>query len=140
MVCRMYYLFVDNWGSIEAFTTGDWLLAADPMVAGIIAFMVQGFFAWRIHVISKDAFLTSFIVICSVLTLCGGIGTGIAVLWVQSYARFAEFRQIAVIWLISAVVGDVSITAALTYHLRRRKGNFEATDRLLDRIVQRESL
>ncbi|KZP30704.1 hypothetical protein FIBSPDRAFT_1037971 [Athelia psychrophila] len=132
----MYQLLVDNWGNIVAFESGDWLLAADPMVAGMVAFMVQLFFAWRIHIVAAKPLLTTGIVLCSFVTLCGGIGTGIAVLWVKSYALFASFQQIAVIWLISATVGDISITTALTYHLRRRKGAFEATDRLLDRIVQ----
>lgn len=137
---RMYQLLIDNWGNIVAFESGDWLLAVDPMVAGMVAFMVQLFFAWRIHIIASKPILTIAIVLCSLFTLCGGIGTGIAVLWVKDYALFANFRQIAIIWLISATVGDISITAALTYHLRRRKGSFEATDRLLDRIVQRKAL
>ena len=134
----MYYLLIDNWGQIEAFTFGDWLLAADPMVAGIIAFMVQLFFAWRIHVVAKTVWLTLAIVVCAFLTLCGGLGTGIAVLWVKEYALFANFQQIATIWLISASVGDISITISLTYHLRKRKGSFRATDKLLDRIIQRK--
>ncbi|KAF7985971.1 hypothetical protein HWV62_43936 [Athelia sp. TMB] len=132
----MYYLLIDNWGQIEAFTFGDWLLAADPMVAGVIAFMVQLFFAWRIHIVAKTAWLTLAIAACAFLTLCGGLGTGIAVLWVKEYALFANFKQIATIWLISASVGDISITISLTYHLRRRKGAFKATDKLLDHIIQ----
>ncbi|KAF7980705.1 hypothetical protein HWV62_37165 [Athelia sp. TMB] len=132
----MYYLLIDNWGQIEAFTFGDWLLAADPMVAGVIAFMVQLFFAWRIHIVAKTVWLTLAIVICAFLTLCGGLGTGIAVLWVKEYALFANFQQIATIWLISASMGDIGITISLTHHLRRRKGTFRATDRLLDRIIQ----
>lgn len=134
----MYQLLIDNWGNIEAFTTGDWLLAADPMVAGVVAFMVQLFFAWRLHIIAQQRWLTMFIIVMSFATVCGGIGTGIAVLWVKSYARFADFQQIAVIWLISAAVGDISITTALTFHLRRRRGTFKATDRLLNRIIQRK--
>ncbi|KZP27535.1 hypothetical protein FIBSPDRAFT_1040088 [Athelia psychrophila] len=132
----MYQLLIDNWGNIVAFESGDWLLGSDPMVAGVVAFMVQLFFAWRIHIIAGQPLLTMGIVACSFATLCGGIGTGIAVLWVKNYALFASFRPIAIVWLISATVGDISITVALTYHLRRRKGTFAATDRMLDRIVQ----
>lgn len=135
---RMYQLLVDNWGNIVAFESANWLLAADPIIAGVVAFMVQLFFAWRIQIVARQWPLTMFIVICAFTTLCGGLGTGIAVAWVKSYALFANFRQIAVIWLISSTVGDTSITAALTHHLRRRKGSFVATDRLLDRIVQRK--
>ncbi|KZP30118.1 hypothetical protein FIBSPDRAFT_777799 [Athelia psychrophila] len=132
----MYWLLIDNWGAIDAFTYGDWLLAADPMLAGITAGMVQCFFAWRIQVISKQKWLTMAVVFCAVLTVCGGIGTGIAVLWVSSYALFGNFNQIATIWLVSAAIGDIAITIGLSYHLNRRKGSFEATDQLLDRIIQ----
>lgn len=108
------------------------------MVAAIVACMVQGFFAWRLQIVAQQAWLTTFIIICSACTLLGGIGTGIAVLWVKSYALFGTFKPIASIWLISATIADITITLALTYHLRRRRGSFGATDRLLDRIVQRE--
>ncbi|KZP02336.1 hypothetical protein FIBSPDRAFT_697833, partial [Athelia psychrophila] len=65
-----------------------------------------------------------------------GIGTGIACIWVKDYTLFLSFKQITVIWLISAALGDIGITMALTYHLHRRKGSFEATDKLLDRIIK----
>ncbi|KAF7966305.1 hypothetical protein HWV62_39201 [Athelia sp. TMB] len=132
----MYYLLIDNWGQPTAFASGDWLLAADPMLAGAVAFMVQLFFAWRIHVIARTPWQTLGILLCAALTLCGGLGTGVAVLWVKEYARFASFKPVAAVWLLAASVGDIAITVALTYHLRRRKGTFKATDRLLDRIIQ----
>ncbi|KAF7967409.1 hypothetical protein HWV62_39104 [Athelia sp. TMB] len=128
-------LFIDGWGDISAFESGDWLLASDPMLAGIAGCMVQSFFAWRLHIVAKQRLLTIFILFCSLGTLVGGVGTGIAVLWVKSYALFDSFKQITCICLISAAVGDVTITAAFSYHLRRRKGSFKATDRLLDRII-----
>ncbi|KAF7970398.1 hypothetical protein HWV62_24193 [Athelia sp. TMB] len=132
----MYYLLIDNWGQPTAFASGDWLLAADPMVAGVVAFMVQLFFAWRIHVIARTPWQTLAILACAALTLCGGLGTGVAVLWVKEYALFASFKPVAAVWLLAASVGDIAITVALTYHLRRWKGTFKATDRLLDRIIQ----
>ncbi|KZP16274.1 hypothetical protein FIBSPDRAFT_690818, partial [Athelia psychrophila] len=131
----MYWLLIDNWGQIEAFRYGDWLLAADPMVAGIVACMVQCFFAWRIQIITRKKWLTTVIVFCACVTVCGGIGSGIVGLLVPSYAVLAKFKQIQIIWLISAAVGDIVITISLTYHLRRYKGSSEATDEVLGRII-----
>lgn len=102
----------------------------------IVASIVQVFFAWRIHIIARQPRLTTFIAFCSLATFCGRVGTGIAVVWDTSFALFANFKPIACVWLISAAVADISITTALTYHLRRRRGTFEATDRLLDRLIQ----
>lgn len=134
---RMYQLLIDGWGDIVAFEKANWLLAADPMVAGVVACMAQLFFAWRLHIIASQRWLTAFIVIFSFATFCGGVGTGIAVLLVKEYALFGTFKAIAMIWLIPAAITDIVITMALTIHLRRYKGNFEATDSVLDRIVQR---
>lgn len=141
----------------------NWLIAADPMLAGGIACIVQLFFAWRLHiigstrypelvarepprssalaeyVIAKQNWLTAFICICSFATLLGGIGTGIGVLWVKEYTHFLRFEPIASVWGVSAAVADFTITVAMTYHLRRAKGGFEATDRLLNRVIQRKS-
>lgn len=136
----MYRLFIDGWGDLTAFETGTWLLASDPMLAGIIACMVQLFFAWRLQIISKQWWLTAFIAICSVATVCGAVGTGIAVLWVEKFTLFQTFEPIVIVWEVSGVVADVTIAIAMTYYLRRYRGSFEATDRLLDRIILRESL
>lgn len=135
---RLYQLLIDGWGDITVYMSANWLLACDPMIAGVVAAMVQLFFAWRIHIIARQPWLTMFIAFCSLATLCGGVGTGIAVLWDKSFSLFANFKPIACVWLISGAAADVSITAALTYHLRRRRGTFEATDRLLDHIIQRK--
>ncbi|KZP16281.1 hypothetical protein FIBSPDRAFT_958154 [Athelia psychrophila] len=131
----LYWLLIDNWGQIEAFKYGDWLLVADPMVAGILVCMVQCFFAWRIQIIAGKKWLTMVIVFCAFVTMCGGIGSGIMVIFVPSYAALANFKQFASICLISAAVGDIIITTSLTYHLRRYKGNCDATDEVLDRII-----
>ncbi|KZP16239.1 hypothetical protein FIBSPDRAFT_976110, partial [Athelia psychrophila] len=136
----MYWLLIDNCGQIETFTYGSWLLAANLMVVGIVACMVQCFFARRTQIIAGKKWLTMFIVLCAFATMCGGIGTGIAVLWFRSYALLANLtKQLAIIWLIwliSAAVGDTVIAISLTYHLRHYKGRFEATNKVLDRIIR----
>ncbi|KZP19019.1 hypothetical protein FIBSPDRAFT_828596 [Athelia psychrophila] len=135
-IAWMYELLIDNWGKIEAFTHGDWLLAGDPIIIGIVAWMAQSFFAWRIYVITSSRWLTAFIATCAVTTGLAGIGTGIASLWVREYALFVNFNQIIVIFLVSAAVGDLGITVVVSYHLRRRRGSFEATDKILNSIIR----
>lgn len=139
-VRRMYQLFVEGWGDPSYYTSASWLLASDPMVCGIVACMVQLFFAWRLHIISKKPLLTAFIVTASVATLAGGVGTGIAVLWVREYALLGRVKAIGCTWDFSAVIADVTITIGMTYYLRRHKGSFDSTDHLLDRIIQRECI
>ncbi|KAF7975499.1 hypothetical protein HWV62_9425 [Athelia sp. TMB] len=132
----MYQLFIDGWGDPSYFTSANWLLASDPMICGMISCMVQLFFAWRLNIISKQPLLTAFIAMASLATFLGGVGTGIAVLWVKEYARLGQVKGIGLTWDFSTVIADMTITAGMTYYLRRHRGSFEITDRLLDRIIQ----
>lgn len=134
----MYHLFIEGWGDITYFQSSDWLLAMNPIVGGAVAFIVQLFFAWRLHIIAAQPVLTVFIVVLSLLTFSGAIGTGIIVLVTKEFIYFQRpaVRQITCIWLVSTAVVDVCICAALTYHLRRRRGSYDAADHLLDRIVR----
>lgn len=136
----MYHLFIDGWGDITYFESSDLLLALDPITAGIVAFLVQLFFAWRLHIIAAQPVLTIFIVALSLLTVAGAVGTGIVVYLTKEFIYFQRplVRQITCIWLISTAVADICICGALTFHLRRRRGSYDATDRLLDRIIRRE--
>lgn len=140
LYARMYTLFINGWGDITYFETSSWLLAMDPIITGLVAFLVQLFFAWRLHIVASNRILTLFIVVISFATLCGAIGVAIAVLWVHDLAYFgrAGVRQITCVWLISTVVADFFICGALTYYLLRRRGTYQATGNLLDRIVRRE--
>lgn len=132
----MYQLFIDGWGDASYFTHANWLLASDPMICGILACMVQLFFAWRLHIIAKRPWLTAFIVLAATATFIGGVGTGIAVLVIKEYAQLGRARPIGCTWDFSAVIADMTITAGMTYYLRRYMGRFQDTDNLLDRIIQ----
>jgi hypothetical protein len=132
----MYELFVLHWGDIEPFTYGGWLLALDPILAGILAFLVQIFFAWRIRIITRNPWQYVPVVIFATLNLLGAIGTAIALIWVNTYARFGEFRPIATIWLVSSAIADLTITAVLSVHLRSRRTGVEKTTMLLHRIIR----
>jgi hypothetical protein len=46
------------------------VLALDPILAGILGFMVQIFFAWRIKVITYNKWLTALICVLAALNLC----------------------------------------------------------------------
>ncbi|KZP28258.1 hypothetical protein FIBSPDRAFT_927675 [Athelia psychrophila] len=134
----MYNLLVNGWGDITYFEARSWYLAMDPISVGIIAFMVQLFFAWRLHVIAASRWLTLLIVVISFATLCGAIGSAIAVLIVRDFTNFgrAGVRGVTCVWLISTAVADVFICGALTYYLLRQKGTHAGAGHLVDRVTR----
>lgn len=136
----MYTLLVNGWGDISPFLVVDWLFASQPIASGVVQSLVQLFFVRRLHYIAGRNWLTGFIFACALLTVIGGVGGGVALYVFKEYARASELEWVTAIWGVAATVADISITVAMTYYLRRARGNFAATDRLLDRIILRKCL
>ncbi|KII91873.1 hypothetical protein PLICRDRAFT_524484 [Plicaturopsis crispa FD-325 SS-3] len=135
----IYNVLVDNFMNIEALLTLPWPLAADPALVGIVAFMVQAFFAWRVRVITQNSYIAGAIFCCSLVTLVGGVTFAVFFQFlgdVQTLATKPIARTLAIVWLVPAAVADVSITTALSWHLRRRRTGFSATDSAITRIVR----
>ncbi|KZP32623.1 hypothetical protein FIBSPDRAFT_1036754 [Athelia psychrophila] len=152
-VAWIYRLFIEGHGDMAKLTKVNPLSAAVSAVIGLTQCTVQLFFAWRLHIIgatpyqsstfslrdfmiTKQHWLTVFICICSLLTLVGYVGTGIAALLAKDYLHLASIAPIVLTSGFSTVVADVLITLAMTYHLHRAKGTFARTDRFLDCIIQ----
>ncbi|KZP16461.1 hypothetical protein FIBSPDRAFT_1047540 [Athelia psychrophila] len=133
---RMYKLLINSWGDIAPFLVVEWLFASQPMTSGVIQCLVQLFFVRRLHYIADQHWLPGFVLVCALLAVVGGVGGGLAGLLVKEYARASELEWVAAVWGVGSTVADISITVALTYHLRRARGNFVVTDRLLDRIIR----
>lgn len=136
---RIYQLLIDGWGNISVFESAGWPVGVIDLTMPLIGGLVHLFFARRVYIISGQRWVTYTILGFSMLSFCGGIGTGIAAMWIKEFGKFGKFDSVSTIWAISSVVADITITVVMTYHLHRSKGSFAATDRLLDRIIQRKS-
>lgn len=157
----MYRLLIEDRGDITMLAKADPLPAAVDTIIGLTLCIVQLFFAWRLHIIgttiypglaqpsvfslrgftiTRQHWLTLLISICSLVPLVGDVWTGIASLpRATDYVHPASIAPIDVTSGCFTIVADILITWAMTYHLRRAKGTFARTDRLLDRIIQRGS-
>ncbi|THG96891.1 hypothetical protein EW026_g5025 [Hermanssonia centrifuga] len=89
-------------------------------MVGIIAGVVQVFFAWRIKILTKNWIIFSVIVAGALMTCVGGL------VFAASFATFPSVlslatepsaRTMAAIWLVPAAVDDVLITATLSFYL-----------------------
>ena len=121
------------------------------MTTGVVAGLVQWFFAWRIKVLSRNKWIVSIILIFSIVQIrtsahytivlwltfatVGSIGTCIAVTRVPFSLEFYKFKQITIIWCIGAVVADVLITSTLVYYLKTRRSGIQYTDTLIKKIT-----
>ncbi|TFK47574.1 hypothetical protein OE88DRAFT_772195 [Heliocybe sulcata] len=132
----MYQSIIIHFGDNDFVSKANWAFAADPAMTGIIAMLVQFFFAWRIKILTGSWILVIAVVIAALGGGLGGVGTAIAVTILPHFADFQMFQPVVVVWLISNAVCDVLITSALTWHLRRHKTGFPATDDIVNRIIR----
>ncbi|KAJ3478952.1 hypothetical protein NLI96_g9393 [Meripilus lineatus] len=124
----IYDVLVNNFANEEALAKANWVFATDPAMVGIIATAVQLFFAWRVKVLTDNIWAVIFIVLTSLCSVLGGIGTAIGIHIVPEFVEFQKFKVVVIVWLIGAAVCDAAITLSLTWYLRRHKTGFSNTD------------
>ncbi|KAK0465907.1 uncharacterized protein EV420DRAFT_800673 [Desarmillaria tabescens] len=136
----IYNLLIDNFGNLVAFTKTDWTATMDPVLEGIMAGMVQGFFAWRIWVLTKNYFYLGVIVLCILTSFAGSMATNIICFLTDGSADWNGLRNEmgvpVLVWLIPAALGDLVITVIIAMYLQRAKGSIRQTNRILDRITR----
>ncbi|KII90415.1 hypothetical protein PLICRDRAFT_173835 [Plicaturopsis crispa FD-325 SS-3] len=135
-VTWIYGLLINEFGNLSQFAVANWLLAADPALAGITGMFCQLFFAYRVRVLTDNPILGLVIAIAAVLCGLSAVGVGIAIGIVVELARFHEFNAIAATWLIFTSVLDIVITLTLSWNLRRRRSDFKRTNDVLSKIVR----
>ncbi|KAK0452633.1 hypothetical protein EV421DRAFT_1770180 [Armillaria borealis] len=137
---------INDWGNIEPYTLIHWdtfsfstewaLLPPDPLFEGLIGPMVQAYYAWRIHVISGTWWLSGLVMLCSLMAVGGGLAGTNAAATLKTFQNLAEAKVVVIFWLLPPAVADIIIAFSLTYYLRQHKGRFEASDKVLDRIIR----
>ncbi|KAI0647778.1 hypothetical protein C8Q79DRAFT_951904 [Trametes meyenii] len=135
-IAFLYIPLINNFGNDRALTVATWVFATDPVMTGIIAFLVQSFFAWRVKVLTQNYFAVIVILVSSFAQLCGGLGTSIAVGKIPEFVQFQKFQAIVIVWLAFSAVADTIITASLVWHLRRHKTGMPVTDDIVNRIIR----
>ncbi|KAK0465915.1 uncharacterized protein EV420DRAFT_1759219 [Desarmillaria tabescens] len=136
----IYNLLIDNFGNPVAFTKTEWTAVTDPLLEGIIAGMVQGFFAWKIWVLTNNYFYLGVIVLCTLTSFAGSMATSILCFLIAESVDWNGLRNEVgapiLVWLIPAALVDLVITIIIVIYLQRAKGSIRRTNRILDRITR----
>ncbi|KAF5380143.1 hypothetical protein D9615_006305 [Tricholomella constricta] len=149
---NIFYWFAKGFENLYMFTD-PYICPFDVMIMdGIIAFMVQTFFCWRIFVLQKSWFFSGIVFLVALTGFGGafaaGIGVGIPdgksdiplypqVLWLAANALadtlIAFIMTIIVILINTRIAGPFSLSSQL---LRSRSREHQQTDGILVRIVR----
>ncbi|EPS94381.1 hypothetical protein FOMPIDRAFT_62457, partial [Fomitopsis schrenkii] len=103
---------------------------------GIIAMQVQLFYAWRIYKLIGNVGVVLMVAIPSVVGGLSGIGTAIGVGILPQFSGLQRLKVIVILWLVGAVVCDVTITGVLTWFLHKNRTQYIRTQGLISRMMQ----
>ncbi|KAF8306943.1 hypothetical protein DL93DRAFT_2159702 [Clavulina sp. PMI_390] len=114
--------------------TSMWALSSIPFFSVPVSWIVQGFYAWRIWVITKVPWWSIIVVIFAIIQGAFGIYAGIGSFLANSTADNVRLQHIAIVWFVFAILCDVSIMAIMIWSLSQSKTGFKDTDNLITKI------
>ncbi|KAK0187947.1 hypothetical protein F5146DRAFT_1141408 [Armillaria mellea] len=126
-------------GDVAFLGSADWVFGTDPALTGIIAAMVQVFFAWRVKILTNNHRFVSIIILASLAGGSGGIATAVEVGFQPQFILFRNFKSVVILWLASECFADIFITAIMVWHLVSFPKDFPAcpsSDELVDRVIR----
>ncbi|BGP52024.1 hypothetical protein JCM10450v2_007995 [Rhodotorula kratochvilovae] len=138
--CYTIYLWtVTHYGDIAFLINCPWSFTWDPFLTGLVAIIVQAFYAWRVFVVShRKWYIPAAIGVLSLLQFAFAIGSTWMIYRLDDkFARFGEFRYGVAIWLLSAAVADILITSSLIMYLRKAtKDDYQTSSPIVERIIR----
>ncbi|KAF8073435.1 hypothetical protein FPV67DRAFT_1666203 [Lyophyllum atratum] len=137
----LYFWFASGYGNMLHLGSVYISPADTPILCGIIAAVVQLFFAYRIFTLRRSyLWICVLIVLTSIVQTAGAFGTAIRGFKLAEYSRFHEnvlFPESFHVWLIGDTVCDILIAGTMIwiFYKSRQEGVGHAT-KILAQLVR----
>ncbi|KAG7097847.1 hypothetical protein E1B28_005162 [Marasmius oreades] len=128
--------FVFGFGNPGSFEAINLLWFDCCIIDGLIASVVQLFYAYRLFLLSESKRIAGFIAVISLLQLAGAIATGVLDKGDAGVSRIRANFVVASIWLGGSAGCDITIAVSMTYILSRYDTTFNATRDIVKRIIR----
>ncbi|KAF9440811.1 hypothetical protein P691DRAFT_801246 [Macrolepiota fuliginosa MF-IS2] len=132
----LYTALVLHFDDMKSLARANLYAPADPATTGILGSMVQLFFAWRIHVLTRNWFMVATVVGLAVTGLVGSLISTYKLAVISEFARLHEFKGYITLWLASASAADIIITIILVWYLQKHRTGFRGSNIMIDRIIR----
>ncbi|KAK0468773.1 hypothetical protein IW261DRAFT_1372803 [Armillaria novae-zelandiae] len=127
-----------GFGDIEALIRMDFNWLAVPIMSGVIAFVGQVFYAYRIFILSKSRIVPVFIICVSLTSSVAAIITGAYCFPEENVTEINDQKMtVAVgIWCGASALCDIIISVCMTYYLMRSNPSFQHTRIMVSNIIR----
>ncbi|KAJ7467570.1 hypothetical protein FB451DRAFT_1401572 [Mycena latifolia] len=108
-----------GFGSLAALTRIDFDWLDIPIMSGLVAFLGQSFYAYRVYVLSKSLFVPVLILIVSLTSSVGAFLTGAFILEAGNLALLnnRKISAAAGVWCGASALCDIIIAVGMTYYV-----------------------
>ncbi|KAG7093176.1 hypothetical protein E1B28_006865 [Marasmius oreades] len=129
--------FAYGFGQVSALDSINLIWFDVCILDGAVAFCVQVYFAYRIHLLSKSKILTSTILFMALVQFSGAVGTGILAQLVGVFSLVRERCFVAAcFWLGGSAACDILIATSMIWALSRYKSKFQESEDFVRRLIR----
>lgn len=130
----IYNVLIINYNNPSYLNKTHWLFDAYPSFVGIISFAVQLFFAWRVRVLTRSAWLFGALSIICLSNLAFGLAVSVEAGKAMIFTDVRDFKRIVLIWLLISMTAEIILTGVLTWFLRKPALFLSSSNDLVKRI------
>ncbi|KAJ7060562.1 hypothetical protein C8F01DRAFT_1084257 [Mycena amicta] len=135
-----WFFCVQNWGNPLTILDGPWAQQVHLVLVGVVAIIVQSFYAARLWTLKKTWFITLLVGLIVLLALTQLTAIVVATALVVKFPGFEEFLKMEPVyeaWLITSFTNDILIAGSMIWVLSSSKDTaFTSTmNSLLDRLI-----
>ncbi|KAJ6580377.1 hypothetical protein DFH09DRAFT_1309714 [Mycena vulgaris] len=127
-----------GFGDVSAVTKLRLNYLTIPIIGGLVAFIAQSFYAYRIYALSESWFIPVFIVTLSLTSVVGAFLASALSFGVRNAASLTNRKTIVAtgVWLGGSCASDIVIAGCMTYYLSTVDSAFRQTRVFLSKLIR----
>ncbi|PVG01201.1 hypothetical protein CPB86DRAFT_119302 [Serendipita vermifera] len=128
-----------GWGDQNMLLNPEWSWGSVPLFTGLVSFLVQGFYAYRILKLIQSKFakyIVALVVILSITQCVCGVTSGVYYAMASFKGTKHRVTAITTVWLGGTALCDLVISATIVTFLLIKISGFKPTDNVVTKVIK----
>jgi len=134
-IYSLYWYLILNFGNVENLGYNMWAMNVQVDINALVDYMVQLYYAGRVHIVGKSIIIPIIIVVLSTNTLALGFVFTVRAATLKSWSRYRSLIPVTCIGLGSGVVADILIAFSMYWFLYHKRTGFAKTDSMIMTLI-----
>ncbi|KAL5532060.1 hypothetical protein ACEPAF_5624 [Sanghuangporus sanghuang] len=138
LVCQgIWNYLILNWGDLDALDQLNWTIALSIVITGLVTYVVQLFFTYRVWRFSKrNIYLAAFIICLATARLASALATSIQMIRLGRFSAFIDdFRWLFTFGLALSCAIEILLTLSLCYYLQVNRSGHSTMDEIIHKLL-----